>query len=75
MISISENPEDAINGIKKTLRLKDNKASIHKTYLGADIKEVRGRNGVSYGRWSRRSIFDPLYRMWICLFIEGIRTV
>ena len=45
VISISEKPEEAINGIKLTFRLKGDKAIIPEMYLGADIKEVRGSDG------------------------------
>ena len=46
IISISDNPILAIDGIKATFRLKGNKAEVSNIYLGGDIKQVLNTSGI-----------------------------
>ena len=58
IISISANPIDAINGIQKVFKLKDDRAEVPDMYLGGGIAKVKSNSGRQCWTLSSEKIYQ-----------------
>lgn len=74
VISISENPMAAIDGIKKTFKLKNDKAEVPEKYLGAGITKVKTSSGqVCWSMTSDKYVATAVTNVENTLMEKGLR--
>ena len=74
VISISKNPMAAIDGIKKTFKLKNDKAEVPEMYLGAGITKVKTSSGqVCWSMTSDKYVASAVTNVENTLMEKGLR--